>query len=277
MAIVYAITDETVKDVFTEWLRDKSASWLAVSALYLCAISPHYEVWEDRVRDKKHGIVNVSIVVPRGISDEAVEAACEHVAASLSEYQHLIIVTAYEEKPENPIYKPGMPGNRWRLTHNKVNNIRSFEPIPLELDELRYQHMLGLSSVANGENIPDDWFGNTPAGIGLSKFIWENDTDHEWILHPYIFQSDAFVNIEIGLTKRKMESEHYRKYIRGVLLQARRMIAGANSIWINLVFRDTIDSLASLIWNEDISYVEYEDEIIGKRNERPSTWDQNQS
>lgn len=206
MASVYALTDETIKGIFTEWLRDKSSSWLAVSALYLCAISPDYEILEYLMRDKKQGRVNVSIVVPKGLSEEGVKDACEHIASKLDEYRHLVIVTAYEEKPERPVYKLGMPGNRWRLTHNKVSNIRHFEPIPLELDgELRYQHFLGLDSLNQEQEISNDWFGNTPSGVGFARIIWENDTDHEWVLHPYVFQNGAFAGAEISLTKRKTD------------------------------------------------------------------------
>ncbi len=273
MASVYALTDENVKEIFTEWLKHKSRSWMVVSALYECVISPNYEVWEYQQCDEKLGRANVSIVVPKGLPDEAVEKACEHMEAKLDKFRNLVIVTAFEEKPD-PVYQRGMAGNRWRLLYNKVQNIRSFEPIHLELDELRYQQFLGMDSLKEGTDIPDEWFGNTPQGIELAKSIWENDTDHEWILHPYIFQNKALVTAEISLAKRKSESDHYRQYVREVLLLARQAIQNASSIWIDLQFRDTIESLAHLIWDEGLPYIDYRDECIDKnRIEKSSAWE----
>lgn len=52
------------------------------------------------------------------------------------------------------------------------------------------------------------------------------------------------------------------------------MIPEARSIEIDLVFRDTIESLARVFWSADFTYVEYKDEISGKKSiENPSRWD----
>ena len=259
--IVHALTDETIKGVLTAWLSQKAASWLSASCLYSCAVSPNYQVWEYVVRDRAKGIANVFIVVPRGVSDDAVKGACEHMESRLEGYSNLVMITAFEQNPERPIYRLGMPGNRWRLLHNKVNGIRLFESIPLILDELRYQHFLGRSSVTGeGVQIPDDWFGNTPAAMALAKAIWEADVDHEWILHPYSFESDMTVSLEICLAKRKERSDEYRQCVRDLLVLARQMIPDAQNIWIELYFRDTLDTLARFVWSEQLSYVEYGDE-----------------
>jgi uncharacterized membrane protein len=271
---VYALTDESTKGIFTEWLRQKANSWRAVSSLYLCVVSPNYQIWEYRVRDKKEGRVHVFIVVPKGSPQDFVEEACEHMASHLEEYKHLVIVTAFEENPGKPVYELGMPGNRWRLLHNKSKNIRVFEAIPLVLEELRYQHFLGRDSLDDGTEIPDDWFGDTPEGIKLAKNVWKEDSSHEWVLHPYVFRSDTLLSLEICLAKRMSTSDQYRQYIQRLLALTRKTIPDAQNIWVELTFRDTLDTLARVHWSETLPYVDYRDEMIGEnRVEKPEVWD----
>jgi len=274
VSTVHALTDEPLKRVYTEWLNDKASAWLAISSLYLSGVSPNYQLWEYVVRDKDKGIANVSIVVPRELPEEQVEEACAHMESCLEEYRTLVTITAFEQKSERPVYKPGMPGNRWRLLHNKVKDIRVFESIPLVLDELRYQHFLGRDSLDQEIGIADEWFGSTAQGIALAKLIWNADADHEWVLHPYVFRSDKLLSLEISLTKRKETSEQYRQCVRQVLAQTKEMVPDAKNIWIDLCFRDTIDTLASLQWSEELPYVSYRDEVIGESKiEEPSAWD----
>jgi len=274
MSSVRSLTDEAIKGIFTEWLSHKASSWLAVSSLYLCVVSPNYQIWEYVVRDKRKGIADVFIVVPKGLSGELVEEACEHMESRLEEHRNLVTITAFEENPERPAYRLGMPGNRWRLLHNKTKGIRVFEPIPLILDELRYQHFLGRDSLREGEELPDEWFGNTPGGITLAKAVWEADANHEWVLHPYVFESDTVLSLEICLAKRKAESDQYRQYVRELLTLARQMVPDAQNVLVELSFRDTVETLARLNWSKELPYVEYKDEVIGKsRIEKPAAWD----
>ena len=270
---VYAFTEDPFKRVFMEWLMQKASSWLAASTLYQCITSPGYQIWEFAVRGAKTGIANVSIVVPKGLSQESIEQACEHMESRLEGFRTLVIVTAFEQNPEKPVYRRGVPGNRWQLLHNKVKNIRIFEPIPLILEESRYQDFLGLDSLKEGKEIPDEWFGNTPTAIALSKAIWQADPDHGLILHPYTFESSAAHMLEVHLSKRLSRSKQYRRRIRDLLVVARQTIPDAENIWIDLCFRDTVDTLARLVWGKQLPYVEYKDETIGKtRTEDPNRW-----
>lgn len=272
MSSVYALTDDSFKMRFTEWLNQKAASWLAVSSIYQSVTSPNYQIWEYVVSDKRKGIANVSIIVPRGLSEEEVEEACEHMESRLQEYGNFVLITAFEQNVERPVYRYGMPGNRWRLLHNKNKGIRIFERIPLNADELRYQHFLGMDCLQKEVEIPDDWFGNTPQGIAVAKAVWEADAGHEWALHPYAFEGTV-LSLEIHLTKRMAKSDQYRQYIRKLLTLTRQKIPDAKNIWIYLYFRDTIDTLAHLNWSEQLSYVEYKDKVNDEsRIEKLDDW-----
>jgi len=274
VSTMHALTDGPLKRVYLEWLNQKVAAWPAVSSLYLSGASPNYQLWEYVVRDKDKGIANVYIVVPRELPEEQVEKACAHMESRLEEYLTLITITAFEQKPERPIYEPGMPGNRWRLLHNKVKDIRVFESIPLVLDELRDQHFLGRDSLGKGIGISDEWFGSTLQGVALAKSIWDADADHEWVLHPYVFGSETLLSLEISLAKKKETSEEYRQYVRQLLALTREMVPDAKNISIELSYRDSVETLARLQWSKELTYVDYRDEVIGERRiEEPSAWD----
>ena len=273
MSSVYALTDESFKTRFTEWLRQKAASWLAVSCMYQCASSPNYQVWGYTVRDVEKGIANVSLVVPHGASEQQAERACEHMESRLQQYGTLIRITAFEQDVDAPVYRRGLPAYRWQLVHNKTKGMRIFEAIPLLLDELRYQHFLGMDAVAKGEDIPDEWFGNSPLGIALAKTIWEEDDNQEWVLHPYMFESDVVLSVEVCLLKRRRKSSDYRRSVGELLALIREKAGPGQDVWIDLSFRDTVETLARLHWTAEIPYVEYKDEIDGKtRLEKPSNW-----
>jgi len=274
MSSIYALTDDSFKRMFTQWLSQKATSWLAVSSVYQCVALPNYQIWEYVVRDKRKGIANVFIIVSQGLSEEEVEKACEHMESRLQEYRNFVLITAFEQNVERPAYRLGMPGNRWRLLHNKGKGIRIFEPNSLVLDELRYQYFLGMDSLQEEVEIPDGWFGNTPQGIAVAKAMWEADVGHEWVLHPYAFEDDTVLSLEVHLTKKMAKSDQYRQYIHELLTLTRQKVPDAQDIWIDLYFRDTVDTLAHLNWSEQLSYVEYKDEAVGKsRIEKPDDWD----
>jgi len=273
MSSIYAFTDDLFKMRFTKWLDQKAVSWLAVSFIYQCAMSPNYQIWEYVVNDKQKGIANVSIIIPQGLSKKEVEKACEHMETRLQEYRNLVLITAFEQNVERPVYTYGMPGNRWQLLHNKNKGIREFEPIPFVANEPRYQHFLGRDCLQNGLEISDDWFGNTPQGIAIAKAIWKADVGHEWVLHPYAFEG-TILSLEINLTRRMAKSDQYRQYVRKLLTLTKQKAPDVQNIWIYLYFRDTIDILAHLNWSKQLSYVEYKDEIKGKsRIEKLDDWE----
>jgi hypothetical protein len=269
---VFALTDDDMKSIFTEWLAEKASAWIAVGCSYRCAITPDYQVWEYSQNDAKSGIANVSIVVPQGLSELAVRRACNHMEARCDSYSRLVIVTAFEQEAGRQMYRRGMSGNRWQLLHNKIKGLRTFEAIPLQLDELRYDHLLGRTSLEHGEPIPNDWFGDTSQQMQLGKTIWESDIQHEWVLHPFVGGSDHLLWLEIAMTKKMRTSDAYRNYVRELLKSARAQFPDTEHISIALCFRDTIDTLAQLDWSAD--YVNYRDDLSRRTTlEKAELWD----
>ncbi len=274
---VYSLTDDTVKSRLTCWLRKKAASWVAVGALYQSVSSPNYQIWEYVVDNKKDGIANVSIVVPRGLSESNVEQACEHMQSRLEGYWKVVIVTAFEQDVERPVYKLGIPGQRWRLIHNKPRGLKKFEPMHLSADELRYQNGLGRDRLEEGREIPDEWFGNSPRGVRLGKFVWATDPSHELIMHPYVYLSDAkgrSVFLDVHVLKRLGNPEQYRDSVRKWLALIRTEFPDLQTVSVDVYFRDSLDWLAHMFWDRQLSYVDYKDESQKEsRIESPSDWD----
>ena len=274
IASVYLVTEDKVQTIYAEWLREKNASWLAISHLYLCATSPGYEVWDYVVRNKKTGIANVLIVVPRGSDEHSAQAACEDMALHLDAYNRLVLVTAFEQNRERPVYSLATPGRKWQLKHNKVKDIQRFEPCHLELTELRYHHALGFCAIDEGKEIDAQWFGDSPSAVQLGREIWEADKNHEWVMHPYVFEAPSLVTLDINLTKRKTKSELYRQLVREVLALAVKTYPAVPSVLVNLYYRDTMTTLAALtVFRELLGYAEYKDEYSGdKRIEKLNRW-----
>lgn len=260
MSIVYSLTDETVKDLFTNWLVQKSSFWVATCCLYKSFIEPNYQFWEYVVDNKKDGIANISIVVPKGLSEEKINNACALVAEQHEEYRRIVIVTAFEQNVEKPIYKRSAPGRWWQYLHNKAKDIKQFHEVPSYSDEVRYNHFLGRDCLEKGISIPNEWFGDSPNSIKLGKAIWNADTGKEWILHPYVSENEKNISLDINLSKKKQSSTEYRAFAKKILGQLLDVFPNANLITVDLYFRDTVDYITNLMLNREINFVSYKDE-----------------
>jgi hypothetical protein len=194
--------------------------------------------------------------------------------ARLSRYRSLVIVTAFEQTPDNPNFRFDLPGNRWQLLHNKTKAIRRFQESSFSADEPQFQHDLGHHAIEHGNSIPDEWFGNSPEAVALSKSFWDADQTHEWILHPYVYLSDSMLSLEVHMTKRMSKTSQYRAYVRNIVGPAIGKHPAANNITIDLYFRDTTESLARLNWTKDLPYATYQDELMKKSLlEKRDSWE----
>lgn len=273
MSIVYSLTDETVKNLFTNWLIQKSSMWVATCCLYKSVIEPNCQFWEYVVDNKKDGIANISIVVPKGLSEEKTKDVCDIVAKQHEEYRKIVIVTAFEQNTEKPIYKRSAPGRWWQYLHNKAKDIKQFHEVPSYKDEVRYNHFLGRDCFEKGTSIPDEWFGESPNCIKLGKAIWDTDARKEWILHPYVSENGKNISLDINLSKRKQSSTEYRVFAKKLLGQLIEVFPNANLITIDLYFRDTVDYITNLMLNRELDFVSYRDEISKKlRTESLRDW-----
>jgi hypothetical protein len=260
MSIVYSLTDETVKGLFTNWLVQKSSLWVAACCLYKSFVEPNYQFWEYVVDNKKDGIANISIVTPKGLSEEKINDVCTYVAKQHEEYRRIVIVTAFEQNLEKALYKRSAPGRWWQYLHNKANDIKQFDEVPSYTDEVRYNHFLGRACLEKGDSIPDEWFGESPNSIKLSKAIWDADTRKEWILHPYVSENGNNISLDINLSKKKKSSAEYRAFAKQILKQLLDIFPNANLITVDLYFRDTVDFITNLMLNRELDYVSYRDE-----------------
>ncbi|MFZ1240100.1 MAG: hypothetical protein WAV74_17850 [Anaerolineae bacterium] len=258
---VQILSDENHRREMTTWLEEKAKAWSSIGVLHQSCIRPGYQVWEYLVRDKVHGILNSTIVVPEGQTDEMVRAACENMKASLDNHWKHILITAFEQNPRNPDYRRGMPGKRWQMSHNRTTDETTFEPIHLELSEIRYEHFLGFDANETGIDIPDQWFGNDTPCIALSRSIWESDRQRSLLLHPYITQDGMNVWVDLHILKRLEKTADYKQLVKNVLAEVKKTTTEASNIWIDLYFRDTVDALVHFVWSKQLNYIDYWDEI----------------
>ena len=264
MSIVYSLTDETVKGLFTNWLVQKSSLWVAACCLYKSVLEPNYQFWEYVVDNKKGGIANASIVIPKELLSEKINEVCAFVANQHKEYRRIVIITAFEQNLEKPLYKRSSPGRWWQYLHNKANDIKQFHEVPSYKDEIRYKHLLGKECVEKGTDIPNEWFGESPNSIKLGKAIWDADVNKEWILHPYVSENGKNISLDINLAKRKRTSAEYRTFVKRILEQTIKAFPYSNLITVDLYFRDTVDFITNLMLNKELDYVSYRDERTSK-------------
>lgn len=236
MSIVYSLTDEMVKDLFTNWLVQKSSLWVATCCLYKTVIEPNYQFWEYVVDNKKDRIANISIVIPKGLSSEKINDVCAFVANQHEEYRRIVIVTAFEQNVEKPLYKRSVPGRWWQYLHNKAKDIKQFHEVPSYTDEVRYNHFLGKDCIEKGDSISDKWIGESSNSINLGKEIWDADAGKEWIFHPYASENEKNISLDIHLAKRKRTSTEYRVFIKEILRQVTEIFPHSNLITIDLYF-----------------------------------------
>lgn len=262
---VQILSDENHRREITAWLEEKAKAWSLIGVLHQSCIRSGYQVWEYLVRDKVHGILNSTIVVPKGLTDEIVRAACEDMKASLGNHWKHILITAFEQNPGNPDYRRGMPGKRWQMSHNRATNETTFVPIHLELSEIRYEHFLGFDANEAGVEIPDQWFGNNTSSVVLSRSIWESDGQRILFLHPYVNQDNMNVWVDLHMLKRLEKTTDYKELVKRILAEVTKMTAEASNVWIDLYFRDTVDVMVRFVWSKQLNYTDYWDEIT-RRN-----------
>jgi hypothetical protein len=269
--LVWTFTEEKVKDRLTAALRRSVESWLAVSAVYGAVSRPGYQVWEWRAQRSQ---VSATIVVPAHSPDCEVESACRHMESGLKAYA-LVYVTAFEQKREEPRYQRGVAGRCWELRRVGHTQPVVFEAAHFDADELRYQDELGRRYLTEGKPIADEWFGNTEQAAHIARRIWEMDQGHELVMHPYAYDSgEKYLGLEVHLYRRLETSEEYRDRLRKLLAVCRSALPSRTTFDVELYLRDSVESLAKVLWSAELPYVDYEDHFHPRsRAEAPGAWD----
>lgn len=265
--IVQSFTDETVKKIFFSHLQQKVNTWLSVGAVYHSLVHRNFQLWSIDEAKNKPGIVEVSVVIPRGLQESQIKTICEYVEGMFQHYKHFVRVIAFEQNPTNPIYKRGFPALKWVLFHNKKVGIRNFSEnhIIVDNDEPEYDHLLGDRLLANSSNIPDDWFGNTPLAVQVARMIWEVDANHSLVLHPTGFNTNKdTLLLDIRLRKRMLTSEWYVEYVKGVIEAVLLLGLGLKAIMVVVYLREGLDRLASGDWFDGLNFMSYSDEFMEK-------------
>ena len=134
---------------------------------------------------------------------------------------------------------------------------------------------LGQDALQNGESIPHEWFGNTLEAVSFARSIWESDPSQDLILHPYSFEVDQTVTLEVHILKRLPNSKSYRELIENLLPKLLDVFQSPPKrlILVDVSYRDTVDSLAHFHWFQEYGYIDYKDEFMNnKKAEKREMW-----
>jgi hypothetical protein len=271
-ANVHALTDSSATERLTSWLREKARIWFALGSLYDGLICPNYQVWHFN-QDKKRGLVNAAIVVPRGINDAEILKCCERFKDRLNRSTIFVHITAYEQNQSEPVYESWVTGKRWQFLHNKTNDYKSLDPMWVSDEDISSQCFVGRESLELGQEIPNSWFGDDPTSLAISKSIWDEDTDHEWILHPHTLITDTGTFLEILLSKKMETSVQYKSFLKYVMTLVITKQPLASNVTITVSYRNTGATLASVWWFNQLTHVSYSDHFSAKtRYEKADLW-----
>ena len=259
MSSVFALTEESVKKRSTDWLRGKAASWLALSCVYRIMMSPKYQVWEYKVKSKRRGVANVSVVFSPDVSDQDVEATVNYIQLALQRYRKLVLVTAFK-KSKGRAYRYGMQRRYWQLvysTHQQNGTPR----FTLIRDYELASHNLPATQMEDPAKIPNEWFGNTPRAVDLARAIYLDPQVK--VLHPYAYADLYTVSLVIRLDGPMDRSSAYFAYVRKLFrLMKEQQFLGPKPISVYLYSGSTLNELAYSFYGEQVSRIAYRDSYM---------------
>lgn len=272
VTVVQSVTDENFQGMFVDQVKSRATNWISASALYLSIVYPDYQIWEFIRNPKNNGIINGIIVVRKGLTDTQIREVCERLEQTITGAYHFLHILAYEKNEERPEYRAGVPGRKWIYIHNITNNITSFyDNHSIVDDEPSTNHMLGEMCLENGIEPPTAWFSSTQEGVEIGSAFWNNDRFRPLILHPRISYHNKNVVAHIHIRKRLATSKEYRSLVVDMYHVIRNSGIEVHTLMLSLLYRDTMDRLASLSYYEPI--MTYYDEISNKSEYLdPSEW-----
>jgi hypothetical protein len=270
---VSAFTDEPFSLELLADVESKATHWWGAVTSYQAILRPGYQIWT--VIKDSQGIMNAILVVPVEAEEDEIENALRHMVQTCEEYR-LVILNAFKKAEDTSIYHLGSSVARWSFKRNKANDFEEFAHEPeFHLTEERYDHLLGRARAKTGEDIPAEWFGNSPDAIRLGQSIWEAHQEGGLILHPFIQYTDRqILFMDIHLTKRLSSSPLYERFVKQLLRPAVERFPEAQMIEIALYFRETYDTLAQLtrMAIDGSGYVTYRDEFTKKSRMESLGW-----
>lgn len=272
MARISIINDDSFKEKTLSWLSEKSRDWASACAVSDCLLYPNYQFWKYKARNQN--VLNSHIVLHPGLDENQIKSACYHYLNLENENANLQIVTAFEKEENREDYDFGKPGKRWQLLINKKNKIVRFSDITLGSDEsVQYAHNLGFECLEKDRPIPDSWFGDDTLTVHIAKEIWNTDSDHTLIWHPYVNKTNDLYFIEICLTRRFPRSKDYVEFSKKILGISTNNLRDYTSINLRIEFRDSMEALASADYFKPTDLVTYKDEYTKKtKYSKYRTW-----
>ena len=259
MSIVVSLTDATVQERYQVWLGGEIRYWYVSSIAYLSLIDKNFQVLNYVVHDRKRGTVNMNVLVPQHLSVEEVRTACETLEKRHGDYR-LFIVRAFQQRDTITNYGPGVMTDSWQFLRNKSTDYTGFEVFPESDDEVRRNHFLGSALAESNSPIPDGWFGESADAITVAKAIWHDRDLRPIILHPYAVVTENILSVTVRLTKRFEGREAYPGLLRKIITFVELAMQKPSTIWIELYYRESLDSLARLEINQEFDYTVYKDE-----------------
>ena len=250
----------------------RNTDWVFAILSYESLMFPEFEIVERKFEKPWHKRLGVTalrckFIAKQNVSDEALKKACEKFEELHPKIQLIDINITKETDEVWRDMKAEMEILDWKYIHNRKVQYKDFTTISREAFEDDEQHLLGRQYSLTGKKIPTNWFGDSPKSVEIGKAIWENDIEHELVMHPRVNGNVKTIHVHVHLFRKLSTTEAYKSLVDKYLDIIHNKVRKANLITINLYYRSGKVILADLMWTKELGEFQYSDEIK-KREEK---------
>jgi hypothetical protein len=270
LANVYALAEEGIRKSMLAWLTPQVEQWQAAGLYYRSLLPRNLQVWGQPDLDPRTGYARVTAVTPPGLDKEAIERACKELRAELDAYPR-VKIDVYPRTESFSGETSGWWGEWWSMRDDRSAGQYHFVEFSAVQNQLRNQHMLGQQLHERGEEIADEWFGDTPECAAVGRSIWNLDLrrPHPVVLHPYVRRAGEVLTVEVRLKKRLARHKDHESLLSDLLTAITGADTESSEVHLTLLYRDRSDSILSLEWSREQGRRSYRD-ALGRivRNQR---------
>ncbi|MBI5936039.1 MAG: hypothetical protein HY867_20230 [Chloroflexi bacterium] len=254
------LLDKPKENVITVSTAEKVADWVSAIIISDSLLLPNGYLWSwtrERNGFRKKRIwyaIKANIIVRTEASDGEVEKLCKDAEAAYANGKDVINFKIYRYR--DGLVKEleaGKDDFAWAYNHNPESGFSNFASIPPDADFTSEEHLLGRDRLLQGKAIEDKWFGNTHEAVNLGRAIWESDTDHHTIMHPYALKIKGKDNLvlDIRLFKLLPKSTDYLELAKSLLNLSRKQFGQIKLMIFLFYYRFEQKKIFDAQWTDD--------------------------
>jgi hypothetical protein len=245
---------ERTSDVVSDWV----CAIMVLSTIYL----PYAHIWDKKKKlqgfKKKWHSIELKIIAHEKLSESEIEGICDEILA-FQPKSDVINMQIYRNKEK--IFQELDAGSQefsWFFRNNSKLEQKNFHVIPQSSDLETENHLLGYEKQKNGDTIKPSWFGNTEISSCLGQRIWESDTGHHIIMHPYANYTNksdsSTLHVYLNIFRRLPTESEYLDLSKKIIALSLDIFSTTDKlslIYIFFSYRTENEIIADVLWTPD--------------------------